>query len=998
MKDRAWLRSIVNLGARAAAEHIRREIVELQEDTVMAALDILEREPGVLLADEVGMGKTFQTLAVIACLRHENPKTRVLVVTPTHELCEQWWWTAHRFGAHGFADLPAGILGTARTLKDLPEVCRKHAIVFVPVNIFSGSRASSERGFLLKLWARCRKVPPKTLLEVRKAIAASGLEVGEGAAFMGHSLASMSRMRLGAAFRRTREETRGFRGLDDLLADGLSAFTDRTQVRRALDRARFHAVGTLLKPFDLLVVDEAHKFKDPWTVRSQAVTHVLYRNYHKAAFLTATPFQLGIEELKQVFRLFGGALSSPERFDDDVEKLLSAVREYQCAYDRFQAAWRLVDAKQADAFRAWSEALVAAPEKRPELSGNDDPNVAYLADQAWRLLGLKRDRVEPAFRQWTLRSLKPNRHQRRDIKEWMLRPSDGTAVPLTLFARLQWEEQRQRQAKAAISADLSISSSYGAAGQSRLLTERAAAPVSAVYQKLLQRVLRSNTLPHPKIAAVVEEVLDATEMGDKTLIFCERNASVLELQQSIEKGWLRRQLNQWNQVCPGFTFEQVFGGDSGGKRLRGVREKLPPRFYRGSDELSIALTESIPFALFSTEGTHSELPRSFWQATTEILERANHLLAHCRVPLASAIRPDYLIASRCIDQAVVRWNLDRGKDLSRLGAGDHALIEQILDKDYLSKGFARVMAAGEREQELESVRWTISRAMFDTILSPRRTGIWIYYRRQLGGLSPLVRRLVVEAVRYFLTRREVPFLINVLQRAGGPGANSTEMRNAIEVWWQQETCVWRQHVGELLDYLPCLTEEEQQAVLHDMLRSARLIQNSLSAVSRVLRQNTFNTPFYPMVLIGNQTIQQGLDLHRQCRRVIHYDLRWNPSDLEQRIGRVERHGCLAERFDADRPEGKVQVIFPLLEYSTDPAIYDGVRLRERWMDFLLGQPPTSQSEGGAEAIEPLPASLVSALKVRLGPARCDAPVQVGRSPAATALASQRPKVSTVPVA
>src|SRR5262249_9048429 len=153
------------------------------------------------------------------------------------------------------------------------------------------------------------------------------------------------------------------------------------------------------------------------------------------------------------------------------------------------------------------------------------------------------------------------------------------------------------------------------------------------------------------------------------------------------------------------------------------------------------------------------------------------------------------------------------------------------------------------------------------ILSPRRPGIWIHHRRELGALTPQVRRLAIEAVRYFLTRREVPFLVEVLQRAGGPGATSADLRHAIEGWWRQAAWVWPHKVPELLDYLPCLTEAEQQAVLYDMARSPRLVQNSLSATSRILRQNTFNAPFYPMVLIGNQAIQQGLDLHRQCRRV-----------------------------------------------------------------------------------------------------------------------------------
>ena len=35
---------------------------------------------------------------------------------------------------------------------------------------------------------------------------------------------------------------------------------------------------------------------------------------------------------------------------------------------------------------------------------------------------------------------------------------------------------------------------------------------------------------------------------------------------------------------------------------------------------------------------------------------------------------------------------------------------------------------------------------------------------------------------------------------------------------------------------------------------------------------------------------EGIDLHRHCRHVVHYDLAWNPAVLEQRTGRVDRLG------------------------------------------------------------------------------------------------------------
>ncbi|MGI6416862.1 MAG: helicase-related protein [Thermoguttaceae bacterium] len=36
--------------------------------------------------------------------------------------------------------------------------------------------------------------------------------------------------------------------------------------------------------------------------------------------------------------------------------------------------------------------------------------------------------------------------------------------------------------------------------------------------------------------------------------------------------------------------------------------------------------------------------------------------------------------------------------------------------------------------------------------------------------------------------------------------------------------------------------------------------------------------------------RRGIDLHRHCRHVVHFDLAWNPAVLEQRTGRADRIG------------------------------------------------------------------------------------------------------------
>ncbi|MCB9831813.1 MAG: helicase [Planctomycetes bacterium] len=64
-------------------------------------------------------------------------------------------------------------------------------------------------------------------------------------------------------------------------------------------------------------------------------------------------------------------------------------------------------------------------------------------------------------------------------------------------------------------------------------------------------------------------------------------------------------------------------------------------------------------------------------------------------------------------------------------------------------------------------------------------------------------------------------------------------------------------------------------------------------VERVKRQelvrNAFNSPFRPFVLATTSVGQEGLDFHRWCHAVYHWNLPGNPVDLEQREGRVHRY-------------------------------------------------------------------------------------------------------------
>src|SRR6185312_14737227 len=44
------------------------------------------------------------------------------------------------------------------------------------------------------------------------------------------------------------------------------------------------------------------------------------------------------------------------------------------------------------------------------------------------------------------------------------------------------------------------------------------------------------------------------------------------------------------------------------------------------------------------------------------------------------------------------------------------------------------------------------------------------------------------------------------------------------------------------------------------------------------------------ILLATDAASEGIDLQNHCSRLIHYEIPWNPNRMEQRNGRIDRHG------------------------------------------------------------------------------------------------------------
>lgn len=130
------------------------------------------------------------------------------------------------------------------------------------------------------------------------------------------------------------------------------------------------------------------------------------------------------------------------------------------------------------------------------------------------------------------------------------------------------------------------------------------------------------------------------------------------------------------------------------------------------------------------------------------------------------------------------------------------------------------------------------------------------------------------------------------------------------------------------------------------------------ARSRLMR--AFNTPFFPDILVCSEVMSEGVDLQRFCRHVIHHDLAWNPSTIEQRTGRVDRLGCKAEGSQS------IVVYVPYLAGTADERQYKVMSHREQWFRVVMGQDEVAKLIGSdSTEMLALPKGVVDQLSYRL---------------------------------
>jgi hypothetical protein len=855
-----------------------------QRRTANDILCRLQTTEGVILADQVGMGKTYVALAVVVSRILSDPHLGRVVIFVPPAVADKWVREWRKF-SETLLEPGTGIRCVDRPIRSGEEFLKKlddHADTreHILVVTHTALTATLKDTFiqLALLHYATRYVRGGVDLRDRIAKWSDGLRgLIRDTRFTPERVSELlktppSRWRA-CWLRLTGEEL-----ADDPIPEALESAAASLQlqelraaieglpirtsadIQRRLESARAALSAAtqatwkwLLSATDLdlplLVVDEAHRLKNPATLisklfaeRSSGADAGAFRGiFRRMLFLTATPFELGHSEIIEVLRRMAAVRPlDPEPAQPLLERLESLKKKLTHAQETaltLDVAWGRLGSDDLAVFEGWS------------VSEPAPPGISPPAREAWehaRFAARARQDMNRALRPWVIRHERD--HRRSYLPGAAILPggekaggltiADEAALPFLLAARAQSISVDHKGARPLFA--YGIASSYEAyrrlgsghqderrdsdeSAEDQPPDERQAADhapaIEAVqwYRGEIDRVLGKASVlaAHPKVQATVERAAQLWLAGEKCLIFC----WFIKSGEAVERALAAR--------VESLILERAAAalGTTSAEDTRAELERVSERLFRRDGPSYERLRRRLVEALAGPAGRHEDVIDLVVDASIRHLRTPSYLTRF--TPLASGMTDEDVWSGITNANAQGFALLDRWRGFADRLARARKQVSPADAGEQPDSDFARIRAAllGERGEDDEAVR---------------------------RGAS-----------------------LSQVRRANGG--------------------------------------------------SERDVRERLIAL--------FNTPLAPDLLVASSVMGEGIDLHQECRFVVHHDLDWNPSILEQRTGRLDRIGALAER------EGKaIEVYEPYLAGTHDEKMFRVVKDRGQWFDIVMGRP------------------------------------------------------------
>lgn len=529
-------------------------------------------------------------------------------------------------------------------------------------------------------------------------------------------------------------------------------------------------------------------------------------------------------------------------------------------------------------------------------------------------------------------------------------------------------------------------------------TRLAGTEIGKVYLDLLMGMVNERQdSKHPKVRAVVEAALRNWMAGEKTLIFCFRTNTANRLHDIIDQR-IRKELNRRRDRCMGgpeslktlrtrltgrdrdlvvLGLDRVLWSISWTKELDGLADR--PIVPDDLELMDHELPQLAALGLrFNVDLLSERVDRVFLHRASE------HIIAR---RLAHDIRPQGMlkrILSAMRDEEWVSgpYGLSPRDDEDEKGAETAHFDERGAHSIYEETGAAadedvQKIAIELRERRLRA-RKQGQTAVLDVY--DRGPSLWlgadpraIWEKANNGSISPIentlremhshifslmysdneldweARRVSMQAIRRAVLRESV--LLRLLpdkQDRDEAGWGELLVQSFFSPLPQQQESMADRIAVFLEDLMAAsgsITDPDSaRFALYDATRLrdqqfVALVSGKSDQRSRERVFSGFNTPLLPEVLICTSVGQEGIDLHRHCRHVVHFDLAWNPAVMEQRTGRADRIGSktFRERALSSGPISSfLDIGVPYLAGTYDERMYEELRLRAQTFEVLTG--------------------------------------------------------------
>ena len=958
------------------SQRIDRRDAERQTATARAILERLHDQPGVVLADEVGMGKTFVALAVAASITLADARRRPAVVMVPSSLSEKWPRDFSYFVARCLEPEMAKRMrcGSAKSGVELLKLLddpieRRASIIFL-------THGAMHRG-LTDGWVKLAVIQRAFFRRhhtqpIRKAFVRCAGEVLRMQQFDKHGAEFWERLldepagRWLTILREYGIESEGGddpvpQAVIDVLRDfDTQAVFDllqtlpqretptwksrvgdaRRSLTEQLKEVWTRRLGQLSFKLPLLVMDEAHHLKNDdtnlaklfRTAAAESDADEISRGalagvFERMLFLTATPFQLGHHELCSVLERFDGiawkSSRSPAKDREEFQKQLHELRE------RLDAAQRATLNLEAVWGRLHSDELVI----NGEVSSSVDD--WWESVRAEGLLDGGRSLSPVASGVWS--SFQSASRNMRDAQQ-VLRPFVVRHLRPRVF---NGHSRRERLPGAAILSDSNSVSDRGI-------------EVSGPAMMPFLLAARATTCE-----------------PDKRPVFAEGLASSYEAFLHTRHPTEEEHQTGAVSVTDGDDAE-LAANDGENSSVPSPRAAVVRDSVAGSAEWYLEqLERSLPLDDLAASASHPKIAATA-QRVVAAWRAGEKVLVFCHFKRTG--RTLRQVISGLLHQEIERLAAEK------IGCPQHEASEHLTRYSQL---FRR--SHGDDSPSRRTVNEEVEKLLepFDA-LHPHRDLVLKVCRRFIRTPSFLVRYFALEHDRLDEAAIEQAFA-----DGGGSGLSlravlegffrflthqceAVERERYLDVILRTQTGTI--HGDEALTSFS--SDEAANSPTERLLPNVRLVNGESKPETRQRLMLTFNSPFFPEVLIASSVMAEGVDLHRFCRYVIHHDLCWNPSTLEQRTGRVDRIGAKVEQ--CGQP---IRLYLPYLGETQDEKQYRVVMDRERWFSVVMGENFRTDARTTDRLADrvPLPESLARELAFRLEAAADEASTTLTRS-------------------